>query len=209
MSPLRAGKDQDDPNSGTKPRLTKGNWNLALSPAKTKSQCVSRVVPPPIATPFTAAISGLSKFSNAFASRACGLSPGPGGCFRKSSMSLPAENESPAPSHNTTSTPSSFAASFRISAMLRYMLEVIAFFLAGRFNVTRKTAPERSVKISLIVHLTCASILDALLLCHSQESCRFVLCRIPVPGESLHCVRQFPARAWPPLCPHRVLELDY
>jgi len=34
------------------------------------------------------------------------------------------------------------------------MLEVIAFFLAGRFNVTRKMLPERSVKISLIAHLT-------------------------------------------------------
>src|SRR6266545_7947191 len=95
MCPLRAGKDHEDPNSGTKPRLTKGNWNLALSPAKTKSQCVSRVVPPPIATPCTAAISGLSKLSNALASCACGLSPGPGGFFRKSSKPLPAENESP------------------------------------------------------------------------------------------------------------------
>jgi len=28
-----------------------------------------------------------------------------------------------------------------------YMLEVIAFFLAGRFNVIRKMPPERSVKI--------------------------------------------------------------
>src|SRR6266566_4559510 len=115
-------------------------------------------------------------------------------------MSLPAEKESPAPSHNATSTSSSFAASFRISAMLRYMLEVIAFFLAGRFNVIRKILPERSVNISLIVHLTYAPILDALLLCHAPESCRFVLCRSPTPGESLHCARQFPARAWPPLC---------
>ncbi len=38
--------------------------------------------------------------------------------------------------------------------MLRYMLEVIAFFLAGRFNVIRKILPERSVNISLITHLT-------------------------------------------------------
>ena len=31
--PLRAGKDQLDPNSGTNPRLTNGTWNFALSPA--------------------------------------------------------------------------------------------------------------------------------------------------------------------------------
>src|ERR1051325_3382601 len=31
--PLRAARDQLDPNSGTNPRFTKGNWNLALSPA--------------------------------------------------------------------------------------------------------------------------------------------------------------------------------
>jgi len=36
------------------------------------------------------------------------------------------------------------AASFRISASLRYMLAVSAFFLAGRFNPTRRMLPERS-----------------------------------------------------------------
>src|SRR5689334_6658201 len=33
MYPPRAGNDQLEPNSGTNPRLTKGNWNFALSPA--------------------------------------------------------------------------------------------------------------------------------------------------------------------------------
>src|SRR5882724_9519732 len=48
----------------------KGIWNFALSPAYTKSQCVSMVVPPPMAAPCTAATTGLSKSTNAFISRA-------------------------------------------------------------------------------------------------------------------------------------------
>src|SRR5882724_6880349 len=124
-------------------------------------------------------------------------------------MSLPAENESPPPSHNTTSMSSSFAASLRICAIVVYMLEVMAFFLAGRFNVIRKILPVRSVRMSFIAHLTCSRLHDALLPRHSRGSCRSVSRRSPAPGESLHCARQFPAHAWPPLCPHRVLELDY
>src|SRR5271169_4388165 len=110
------------------------------------------VVPPPIAAPWTAATIGLSKSTSAFINRACGESPGPGGFFRKSSISLPAQNESPAPCQSTTRVCSSLAASVKISARVTYMLEVIAFFFAGRFNRTRSTLAERSVIISSIVH---------------------------------------------------------
>ena len=65
-------REQLDPNSGTTARSTNGIWNLALSPAYTKSQCVSMVVPPPMAAPCTAATSGLSKSTRAFISRSCG-----------------------------------------------------------------------------------------------------------------------------------------
>src|SRR5258705_3313340 len=97
-------------------------------------------------------------------------------------MSLPAENESPAPSHSTTSMSSSFAALLRTSAMLWYMAEVIAFFLAGRFNVIRKMLSERSVNISLITHLTCSLLHDALLPRHSRGNCRSVSRRSRAPG---------------------------
>src|SRR6266849_1538727 len=156
MWPILAGTEQLDPNSGTKARLTKGIWNFALSPAYTKSQCVSMVVPPPTAAPCTAAISGLSKSVRAFISRACGDSPGPGGFFRTSSTSLPAHNESPAPCQSTTRIPSSVAASLKRSARVAYMLEVIAFFFSGRFNSTRRMPPERWVIISLIVRFLCS-----------------------------------------------------
>ena len=153
MCPIRAGTEQLEPNSGTTARLMKGIWNFALSPAYTKSQCVSMVVPPPMAAPCTAATSGLSKSSSAFISRACGDSPGPGGFFRKSSTSLPALNESPAPCQSTTRVRSSLAASLKTSARVVYMPDVIAFLLVGRFNSTRRMLSVRAVMISVMVCL--------------------------------------------------------
>src|SRR6267154_3439861 len=108
------------------------------------------VVPPPTAAPFTAAIRGLLKSISAFIRRACGDSPGPGGFFRKSPTSFPAQNESPAPCQSTTRIPLSLAASLKRSARVAYMLDVIAFFFAGRFNSTRRMLPERSVTMSFI-----------------------------------------------------------
>src|SRR5579859_4984757 len=151
--PMRAGTEADVPNSGATPRSMKGIRNLALSPAYTKSQCVSMVVPPPMAAPCTATTIGLSKLINADINVACGLCPGPGGFFRKSSISFPAQNESPAPCQSTTRMLSSCKALFSRSANVRYMLEVIAFFFAGRLNMTRKMLPERSVMISFICPL--------------------------------------------------------
>src|SRR4029077_15197836 len=66
------------------------------------------------------------------------------------STSLPAQKESPAPCQSTTRVCSSLAAPLKTSARVTYMLEVIAFFLVGRFNSTRRTLPERSVTISFI-----------------------------------------------------------
>src|SRR5258708_21393711 len=116
------------------------------------------VVPPPMAAPCTAATSGLSKSTSAFSSRACGDSPGPGGFFRKSSISLPAQNESPAPCQSTTRIDASLAASLKISARPMYMPDVIAFFRDGRFNSTRRMPSERSVMISSMVCLVCKTL---------------------------------------------------
>src|ERR1700730_7446689 len=115
-----------------------------------KSQCVSMVVPPPIAAPWTAATSGLSMLTSVSISRACGDSPGPGGFFRKSSISLPAQNESPAPCQRTTRVFSSFAASLKMLARARYIADVIAFRFVGRFNWMRKMLPACSVTISIV-----------------------------------------------------------
>src|SRR3954466_16015249 len=153
MCPILAGTEQLDPNSGTRARLMKGIWNFALSLAYTKSQCISMVVPPPMAAPCTAATTGLSKSISAFISRACGESPGPGGLFRKSCTSLPAQKESPAPCQSTTRMRSSLAASLKMPARASYMREVIAFLLVGRFSSTRRMFPDRSVMISSIVQL--------------------------------------------------------
>src|SRR6266849_5315656 len=128
-----------------------------------KSQCVSMVVPPPIAAPWTATTNGLSKLTNAFMRPACGDSPGPGGFFRKSSISLPAQNESPAPCQSTTRVDASVDASLRISARSMYIADVIAFLRDGRFNSTRRMPSERSVMISSAIYLVCRTLRGALL----------------------------------------------
>src|SRR5947199_4392878 len=69
----------------------------------------------------------------------------------KSSKSLPAVNESPAPCQRTTRVRSSFAAPSSKSAMAPYMLEVSAFFFAGRFSWIRRMLPERSATMSGMV----------------------------------------------------------
>src|ERR1700688_3935111 len=118
-----------------------------------KSQCVSMVVPPPIAAPWTATTTGLSKWTNTFMRPACGDSPGPGGFLRKSSISLPAQNESPAPCQSTTRVLSSFAALLKMPARATYMADVIAFRFVGRLNWMRRMLPTCSVTISSIVEL--------------------------------------------------------
>src|ERR1700682_1569827 len=118
-----------------------------------KSQCVSMVVPPPMAAPWTATTTGLSKLTNAFMRPACGDSPGPGGFLRKSSISLPAQNESPAPCQRTTRVFSSFAALLKMPARATYMADVIAFRFVGRLNWTRRMLPEYTVRISSIVEV--------------------------------------------------------
>src|SRR5258707_4375938 len=121
-----------------------------------KSQCVNMVVPPPIAAPWTATTTGLSKLTNAFMRPACGDSPGPGGFLRKSSISLPAQNESPAPCQSTTRVFASFAASLKMPARATYMADVIAFRLVGRLNWTRRMLPTCWVTMSSIVELLVA-----------------------------------------------------
>src|SRR4029077_12026529 len=137
-------------SSGTTARLTNGNWNRVLSAAYTKSQCASIVVPEPTVAPCTAAITGLSKLISAVTNRSCTLSPGFGGFRRKSSRSLPAVNESPAPCKSTTLIPASCPAALIRSATVEYMFAVSAFFLAGRLNWMRRRLPDCSVTISLV-----------------------------------------------------------
>src|ERR1700738_2105413 len=109
--------------------------------------------PPPMAAPWTAATSGLSRLTNAFMRPACGDSPGPGGFLRKSSISLPAQKESPAPCQSTTRVFWSFAALLKMPARATYMADVIAFRFVGRFNWTRRMPPVCSVTISSMVEV--------------------------------------------------------
>ena len=68
----------------------------------------------------------------------------------KSPTSLPAQNTFPAACQSTTRIASSLSALLRMSARLVYMLDVIAFFWAGRFSSTRRMLLVHSVIISLM-----------------------------------------------------------
>src|SRR5262252_221427 len=116
-----------------------------------KSQCVSIVVPPPIAAPCTAATIGFSNLTNASIRSPCGNAPGLGGFLRKSTTSLPALNTFPMLCQSTTRIASSLSAWLRMSARFVYMADVIAFFWAGRLSWTRRMPSVRSVRMSLIV----------------------------------------------------------
>src|SRR5215470_10501388 len=116
-----------------------------------KSQCVSIVVPPPMAAPCTAATIGFSNLTNASIRRPCGNAPGLGGFLRKSTTSLPALNTFPVLCQSTTRIASSLSASLRMSARFVYMADVIAFFWAGRLSWTRRMPSVRSVIMSLMV----------------------------------------------------------
>ena len=111
-----------------------------------RSQASAISKPPPMATPFTAAITGLVEVEAAEsarrsprpASRAGRRSPG---TFR----SLPAENaRSPAPVTIATHWPSSAAKSLKISSSSKWASECSAFITSGRFRVTMVTGPSFS-----------------------------------------------------------------
>src|ERR1700741_5287653 len=106
-----------------------------------------------MAAPCTAATRGFPKLISAATKRSCALSPGLGGCCRKSSRSLPAVKASPAPCTPPTRFASSLAAASSCSASVKYMFVVIAFFFAGRLSCRRSPLPQRSVLISVKVSM--------------------------------------------------------
>ena len=123
--------------------------NAALSPAYTRSQWKSSVVPMPTAGPHTAATTGLEKVLMPRKKRNTGESMVLGLAFRKSPMSLPALKMVSWPWNTTARTAGSACACARASAMLVYMAAVMAFFLSTRFRVMVSTPALVSVRISL------------------------------------------------------------
>ena len=90
---------------------------------------------------------GLSKLTSAFDQAATGaVVTVPGGLLRKSTRSLPAQNESPAPCQSTTRYRLVLRGGVeQSSARVSYIAEVIGVLLSpARFSWTRKMLPERS-----------------------------------------------------------------
>src|SRR6478609_4495433 len=113
--------------------------------AMMRSQCISIVVPTPIAAPFTAAISGFcideivgrkrdAEPSRLFAARAW-----------KSVMSLPEVNVSPVPVSNATRSVGSASTCANASAIASYISRVSAFFFSGRLRRISSTPPVRAM----------------------------------------------------------------
>ena len=121
----------------------------ALSPAYTKSQCVSMVVPPPMAAPCTAATSGLSKSTSAFIQPGLRRFTRPRRVLEKV-LDIVAGAERIAgavPEHDTYR--SSVAASLRISARPIHARRH-RVLLRRPIQFDPKDASERSVMISSI-----------------------------------------------------------
>jgi len=89
----------------------------------------------PTAGPQTAAISGLGKAAMPRRKRNTGDSAPAGGWFRKSPMSLPAENTVSWPWITTTRTAASSCALASASARVAYMAAVIEFLRSSRLSV--------------------------------------------------------------------------
>ena len=125
--------------------------NAALSPAYTRSQWNSMVVPMPTAGPHTEAITGLGKAARRCRKRNTGESCVAGGCCRKSPMSLPALKMATSPWNTTTRTLASCSAAARASAMAAYIVVVMEFFLSTRLKVMVVTPASVWTRMSLVV----------------------------------------------------------
>ena len=130
------------PPPAISPTRGSGSANSAFSAAMMMSQASAVSNPPPIAQPFTAAISGLSR------SKRCVMPAkpfGPLGRRRPAACtfrSLPAENaRSPAPVMMPTHRSSRAANSSHTVASSSFASACSAFSTSGRFSVTMRTRP--------------------------------------------------------------------
>src|SRR6185436_2785869 len=133
------------------PSGTKGSWKRALSPAYTRSQCRSIVLPMPMAGPATAATTGLGiagRWRNSFA---IGGSTASARGLRKSAMSLPAVKQSRLPCSSTTRASRLSAAAASASPSCVYISPMKAFFFSGRWISIRAMRFSVLARIKLVV----------------------------------------------------------
>ena len=140
-----------DPPSGNSPQRASEMPNRALSPATLMSHACRISVPPAMAGPSTAAISGLvsrrplSSGSITERSMSPARNASPGCALVIAFRSAPAQNAPPAPVSTQTRMPGSLSVrsqAWRIRAIIG---PVSALRAAGRFIVTISTGPRRSM----------------------------------------------------------------
>ena len=136
LTPICLGNRLSPPAKAANPTFGSGKAKTAFSDAIIKSQARAISKPPPIATPLTAAITGLTK-SNLEVSpakpRGIGGLTLPSACHRKS---FPALKARPSPVIIATHNSSSFAYSSKTSANSRFAGGCSAFKRSGRLIVT-------------------------------------------------------------------------
>jgi hypothetical protein len=141
-----------EPPSGNRPQRASDTPNRALSPATRMSVACRISVPPAMAGPSTAAISGLVSrrpFSNGSITERSQPPPeklSPGWLAVIAFRSAPAQNEPPAPVSTHTRISGSASTSSQAARMIAIIGPDRALRASGRFMVTTSTWPCRSTR---------------------------------------------------------------
>ena len=138
LIPMARAKRYIPPAPGNTPIFISGTPNRALSDATIKSQASANSHPPPKASPFTAAITGLGIFPNISneSNRALAQSlASRGSASFNSFISAPAAKALPSPVTITTFTSSS---SFKVSAAFRRSIPTAALRAFKAFGLFRR-----------------------------------------------------------------------
>jgi len=139
-----------EPPSGNSPQRGSDTPKRALCPATRMSVACKISVPPAIAGPSTAAISGLVRrrplSSGSITERSMPPEVSPGWLLVMALRSAPAQNDPPAPVRRQERISALPSTSFQASRMIAIIGAVSALRAAGRFIVTTKVAPWRSTK---------------------------------------------------------------
>jgi hypothetical protein len=154
----RAGSRSRPPASGTRPSVASGNANSACEAATTRSAARTSSNPPPRASPFTAAMTGLPRSKNSVSPANppgpwSASMPSPSAAALRSHPAL--KNRSPAPV--SIATRSVGSARNRSNAAYKARLVGTSIALAfGRSSVMTRTGPSARTSTAITLHRVAA-----------------------------------------------------
>ena len=154
----RVGSRSRPPASGTRPSVASGNANSACEAATTRSAARTSSNPPPRASPFTAAMTGLPRSKNSVSPANppgpwSASMPSPSAAALRSHPAL--KNRSPAPV--STATRSAGSARNRSNAAYKARLAGTSIALAfGRSSVMTRTGPSARASTAITLRRVAA-----------------------------------------------------